>query len=432
MKRQINKEVQRVVPPPISEFGCEYLPRGSKTICIPCTEQEYMSLLENNERFKNHIDNLYQLHPEIFPNAFEEGYVLNGYTETSQKITNFRMRRIKMLANKQVYAVRPSCIMPYMTAYTENVEKALYLRRYGVPYSALSDVFGENDMFWYRAENSFGRNSIVGTLIKDPEKLLQSLSADEKETHFNGEKIYIAETVAQDCVLGAAACTGRSTTELAEGYGVMAAEASMLDPQYEPETVNTDSSKSTMGAWKDIFSQIFIIRCFLHAFINIRDRCRKYNELFDELKQQVWHVYRASGKPAFAQRLRRLKEWSLKNLPEGVVLEKVLSLCSKSTLFQQAYDHPNAHRTSNMIDRLMKKQDRYLFNMQYFHGHFQSAELNVRAWAIRHNFRPYCARVAFDESVNDCPATRLNDFKSYTDNWLENLLVSASMGGYRQ
>jgi len=84
-----------------------------------------------------------------------------------------------------------------------------------------------------------------------------------------------------------------------------------------------------------------------------------------------------------------------------------------------------------MIDRLMKQQDRYLFIMQYFHGDFISAELNVRAWAILHNFRPYCTRIADKDSQLDCPATKLNGFR-YADNWLENLLISASMAGYKQ
>jgi hypothetical protein len=84
-----------------------------------------------------------------------------------------------------------------------------------------------------------------------------------------------------------------------------------------------------------------------------------------------------------------------------------------------------------MIDRLMKQQDRYLFMMQYFHGNFISAELNVRAWAILHNFRPYCTRIANKNNELDSPATRLNGFR-YSDNWLENLLVSASMAGYKQ
>jgi len=315
-----------------------------------------------------------------------------------------------------------------MIAKTEDVEKALYLREYAVPYSALTHVFGRDDMYWYRVEKSFGRNSIVGTTIKDSKKLPQDLVADEKVTNFNGDKICIAETVAEGCVLGAAVCKGNETTQLTEGYGIFASEAKNVNPKYEPETVNTDGSSSTQAAWKVIFSNILIIRCFLHAFLNIRDYCKKQ---FAKLKQKIWNVYHAETKQIFSQRMRRLREYALSNLPESVVLDKVMSLCSKSGLFQKAYDHPNAYRTSNMIDRLMKQQDRYLFIMQYFHGDFISAELNVRAWAILHNFRPYCARIAKKQSKLDCPATRVNGFR-YADNWLENLLISASMAGYKQ
>ncbi|QTA88626.1 Uncharacterized protein dnm_046730 [Desulfonema magnum] len=34
--------------------------------------------------------------------------------------------------------------------------------------------------------------------------------------------------------------------------------------------------------------------------------------------------------------------------------------------FSAAYDFPGAFRTSNMLDRLMRKMDRPLFNTQYF------------------------------------------------------------------
>jgi hypothetical protein len=84
-----------------------------------------------------------------------------------------------------------------------------------------------------------------------------------------------------------------------------------------------------------------------------------------------------------------------------------------------------------MVDRLMKDQDRYLFFMQYFHGHFFSAEMGIRAWALLRNFQPYCSRAVGGQAELECAAARLNGFR-YRDNWLENLLVSASMGGYRQ
>jgi hypothetical protein len=96
-----------------------------------------------------------------------------------------------------------------------------------------------------------------------------------------------------------------------------------------------------------LFAQIVIIPCFLHAFIKVRARCKKWGELFTEISTDVWNVYHAPNKRAFSQCLRRLREWAQETL-EGVVLNKLLALCEKAPLFAQAYDHPNAHRPSNM------------------------------------------------------------------------------------
>jgi len=52
-----------------------------------------------------------------------------------------------------------------------------------------------------------------------------------------------------------------------------------------------------------------IIYCFLHAFISIRDRCKKkYRELFSEISEAVWNVFKAENKCSFSQRIRRLRE----------------------------------------------------------------------------------------------------------------------------
>jgi hypothetical protein len=58
--------------------------------------------------------------------------------------------------------------MPYMIGYTEEVEKGLYLRRYGVPYEAIAHVVGHSAMYWYQATQALGRISIVGATVKDP------------------------------------------------------------------------------------------------------------------------------------------------------------------------------------------------------------------------------------------------------------------------
>ena len=114
-----------------------------------------------------------------------------------------------------------------------------------------------------------------------------------------------------------------------------------------------------------------------------------------------------------------------------LVLNKILRLCEKSRMFQVFYDHRSAHRTSNMVDRLMDRQDRFLYIMKYFHGHFISAERGIRAWAILMNFGPYCPRATDKKGDWVCAAQKLNGFR-YSDDWLENLLISSSMNGYRR
>jgi len=318
-----------------------------------------------------------------------------------------------------------------MRGRVEDVEHALLLRSYGVPYSVLTHIFGHDDMYWYRLETSLGLNSIVGTTVKKEDKLPTDLLADEKHTTMNGEKTYLATTVAQGCVFGAAVCTGASTEDLIEGYGVYAQEAQNVSPEYQANSYNTDGYVPTGNALKTIFETVVIIPCFVHAYLNIKERCRKWGSQFYDLSKQIWDVYQAPTKASFAQRVRRLGEWAQQNVSSEIVLEKILALCKKSSAFQKAYDHPGAYRTSNMIDRIMKDQDRYLFNTLYFHSHFYASELRTRSWALLHNFTPYCKRVSKKDTQLDCPATRLNGFY-YRDNWLENLMVSASMGGYRQ
>jgi hypothetical protein len=65
-----------------------------------------------------------------------------------------------------VYQVRPDFVLPYMVGLSDTVEKALYLRRFGVPFDALAYVFGQDDSYWYRLYQSLGRFSIVGTTVK--------------------------------------------------------------------------------------------------------------------------------------------------------------------------------------------------------------------------------------------------------------------------
>ena len=76
--------------------------------------------------------------------------------------------------------------------------------------------------------------------------------------------------------------------------------------------------------------------------------------------------------------------------------------------------------------------DRLFYTARYFHGHLMTARVayGVRAGALLANFVPYCPRAAVAEHYQS-PAHKLNGFV-YHKNWLHNLLISASMGGYRR
>jgi len=405
--------------------------KAPKRICIPISRKEYDEIFDNRRRFREMLDGFIEMYPELFPPAIKQGYQLYGLRRQSTKMPKVKLRRICLYitdgqGRRQVYTIAPSFVLPYMTGYADDVEKALYLRRYGVPFSALTYVFGRDDMYWQRLYNLFGHNDIVGTTIKNPELLPDHLLADEKHTRWNGQKAYIATTVGVDCVLGASLVLAADEEQLTAAYGHFKEEALRLNSDYHPKTVNTDGWSATQLAWKSLFPAIVIIQCFLHAFIAIRSRCKRLKTLFPVISQQVWDIYHADQISVFRERIQELQIWAHLNLT-GYPLESVLKLCSKSELFTLTFEHPDAYRTSNMIDRHMEPMDRCLYSARYFHGHIMSGEYQIRTWALFHNFQPYCPRAKIREKYVS-PFHKLNGFV-YHDNWLQNLLVASSLGG---
>lgn len=399
--------------------------RGHATVCLPIGEDEYAALVENPKHFRRWLDGCFAEIPELFPEGFARGYRMkDGRTSLKQTVV---MRRIE-LRDGRSYSIRPSFLMPYMTARTEEVEVPLFLRKFGVPFWALARVFGGDSMYWYRLEIGLGRNSLVGTTVRTVE-LPEHLLADEHHRRRDGEKNYIATTVAAGCVLGAALSESAGTDDLKEAYGVFKEEARDLDPTYIPRTVNTDGWHGTQAAWRILFPLVAILQCFLHAWLKIRDRAKHLGELFFETSERVWHAYHAPDCRSFSQRIRSLRSWASGCLT-GIVLDKVVDLCNKRDLWTIAYDHPKGHRTSNMLDRLMRSMNRYFDDGQHLHGSRDACDQHCRAWALLYNFTPWHPATAEDNNGWQSPAERLNRNR-YHDNWLQNLLVSTSLGGYR-
>jgi hypothetical protein len=208
--------------------------------------------------------------------------------------------------------------------------------------------------------------------------------------------------------LGASVALGIDTPNLEETYQHFKDEALQLNLEYQPETVNTDGWEATQNAWRHLFPLIVILECFLHAFIKIRQRGKHMKDSFHLLSQKVWEVYHAVDATAFRLQAIELLTWAETNT-SGYVLDAVRKLCSKVDPFILAYDHPLAHRTSNMLDRHMNLMDRWLDSSRFFHGHWTSAEHSIRAWALLHNFGPYCPRARARQKYTS-PAHMLNGF----------------------
>ncbi len=403
---------------------------GDKTIRFPIDQTQYTDFLHERPYARAHLDKLLSQHPEIFPAEMPQGYAFNGFTEVSVKL-GLRQRRIRMGTTGAVFTLAPSFVLPAMRAQTQEVEKALFLLRFHVPYWAISYVFGHNAMYWYRLQCSLGHFNMVATTVAEPETLPANLVADEKHTRLSGEKAYVAMTAGGECILGASVSAQASIPALEQAYGVFAREACLLKTDYSPATVNTDGWEPTQRAWGRLFPEATVILCFLHAFIKIRDRATKAMQtVFAQISDKVWQAYRAETKQQFAQRLRRLREWAEVVVEASAMKRHVLDLCSKRARFIQSYDHHQAHRTSTMVDRLMKFMDRAFIMAQYFHGSRESAELRVRSLALLWNFCPSSPQTVARHGGKRSPAERLNG-KRYADNWLENLLISGSMNGYR-
>jgi hypothetical protein len=408
--------------------------KANPRVILPISYDDYQEIAFDGKQFRHWLNKMIDKYPQLFPKEIIDGYILHDILPASTKLPDVRFRRIKLKAKNeanqhQVLTICSSAVMPYMTGFTDDVEKALFLRRFGVPFWGLTYVFGRNDDYWYHLTSRFGRYNIVGTLVKEPSLLPANLLADEKHTQFNGEKGYVATTVGADCVLGASLSLAADEPSLSKAYGYFKEEAHLVDPEYSPQTVNIDGWAATQKAWQSLFPMITVIQCFLHAFLKIRDRTKKrYQSLYGDIQQQVWDIYKAVDPQDFLRQIVDFQCWGSQHL-SGAALDAVEKLCAKADLFALTYAYPQAYRTSNMIDRHMIPLDRWLFAARYFHGHWISAEYQIRAWALFHNFMPYCPRANIRDTFIS-PVHQLNGFV-YHDNWLHNLLISTSCTGLK-
>jgi hypothetical protein len=400
----------------------EGVPRGARQICIPMTRDVYDRIWSDPAEVRMYVDSLMTSCPEIFPRAMTESYRLTGHLPESSKMPGIRLRQVR-LRDGQAFTLRPSFVMSYMCGATEDLEKPLLLLSFGVPCWVVTEIFGHNDMYWERHLERLGRNSLVGTTVRDPERLPKHLAADEHHTDWCREKGYVPLTTGGGCILGAALTDSADEEHLTEAYGQFAEESRAVAPDYAPETVNTDGWTATQNAFHTLYSNVVTVLCFLHGFLKIRDRCRKQQDLHE----RIWEVYHAPNAREFKKRMKAFRRWFERQEWPKPVEEMVAKLWNRASEYAVAYAHPGCHRTSNEVDRLMNRLTRFLYAGRGLHGHQASGERRLRGWALLHNFRPFAPRSG-QPRKHQSPAHRLTD-KQYHENWLHNLQVSASLAG---
>jgi len=129
---------------------------------------------------------------------------------------------------------------------------------------------------------------------------------------------------------------------LQDAYTLFKEEAQAVHKDYEPKTVNT--------------------------YLNIRNVAKKL-DCFDSIGDYLWDAYQQLSYEAFIDKLCVFQLWT--EYHQASMTERcfqaITKVCSRAHDYAIAYDHPNCLRTSNMLDRLMQKMDRYLFMMLSFY-----------------------------------------------------------------
>jgi hypothetical protein len=413
--RRVDRERKPLPPQP---------PRGAKQIVIPMTRPQYDAVWHDAELLRAYLAESVRDAPDLFPAGFERGYRLHGFGRESRKLPGLKLRKV-VTADGSSYGLRPSFVAGYMTGTVDELAYPLLLAAHGVPAWLLAIGFGHGEMYWYRVVERLGRSSLVGTTVRSPTRLPAHLAADEHHADWAGRKGYVATTVGGGCILGVALTAAADDAHLRETYGVFAAEARDIEPEYAPETVNVDGWAATRNAFASLFPTIAVILCFLHGFLKVRDRCRKARDLH----RRVWDVYRAATAEAFRRLMGELQQWCGTQTWTAPVRQMLEKLWAKTESYAAAYDHPGCHRTSNAVDRPMNRLCRLMYAGRGLHGHQGSSELRLRGWALLENFRPYAPRGKSPRAF-ESPAHRLNG-RRYHEHWLHNLMASTSLMGFR-
>ena len=225
---------------------------GDKPICLPfASEALYREYVDHPAQYRQYLSEMLHQYPELFPQNMDQGFPFHdAYASVKQDVI---VRRMKLQATGAVFSLRPSCVMPSMIGRTDAVEKALYLRQWGVPFDSLAYVFGRDAMCWYRAWLACGRPSLVGTTVKDPHK-----GAPRSGGRCAADPGRQATGLCPDhrgrrLFPGGERGRGRRYGDRGAGLGRVCQGSQGPGPAYQARSVCTDGWEATRQAWRGCF-----------------------------------------------------------------------------------------------------------------------------------------------------------------------------------
>jgi len=86
----------------------------NRVICLPFDKKIYDDIVKDANKFRASLDKFIEQYPELFPQEITQGYQLKDVREP--KKLSVPIRRILIKKSNVSYTIRPSFVMPYLTA----------------------------------------------------------------------------------------------------------------------------------------------------------------------------------------------------------------------------------------------------------------------------------------------------------------------------
>jgi hypothetical protein len=98
------------------------------------------------------------------------------------------------------------------------------------------------------------------------------------------------------------------------------------------------------------------MRCLLHAFLRIRERCKHY-AIYPRLQYLIWRIYQARSQSCYYRNFRIWLKFGQAHL-NGEALKAVQRFKRKRAERLQGLFHPGCPRVSTMLERPMQPMTR--------------------------------------------------------------------------